>query len=172
MGLTETKNHPNTALHELHLSDEMIDVLKGGTLNNRLLCEIVTHEDFRRFLVDAEIYIDRIADMRINDMNAVLEAVRQLVMQKKDIDDNDLYMRTLEVAQVNEDEYFKYIFAEDIRAILNDIRDKHESDSTAADEMSSCEMLQYAFSGMINADSNNTKALLAAIGYDTVRKRI
>ncbi len=67
MGRTETKNHPNTALHELHLSDGMIDVLKSGKLNNRLLCEMVTHENFRRFLVDAEIYIDRIADMRIND---------------------------------------------------------------------------------------------------------
>ena len=40
MGLTETKNHPNTALHELHLSDGMIDVLKSGQLNNRLLCEM------------------------------------------------------------------------------------------------------------------------------------
>ncbi len=28
MGLTETKNHSNTALHELHLSDDMIDVLE------------------------------------------------------------------------------------------------------------------------------------------------
>ena len=27
MGQTETKNHPNTALHELHLSDDAIDVL-------------------------------------------------------------------------------------------------------------------------------------------------
>ena len=26
MGRTETKNHPNTALHELHLSDASIDV--------------------------------------------------------------------------------------------------------------------------------------------------
>ena len=30
MGRTETKNHPNTALHELHLSDASIDVLKNG----------------------------------------------------------------------------------------------------------------------------------------------
>ena len=32
------------------------------------------HKDFRRFLVDIEIFVDRIADMRINDMNAVLES--------------------------------------------------------------------------------------------------
>ena len=29
MGRTEIKNHPNTALHELHLSDDAIDVLCG-----------------------------------------------------------------------------------------------------------------------------------------------
>ena len=29
LGLTENKNHPNTELHELHLSDEMIDVVNG-----------------------------------------------------------------------------------------------------------------------------------------------
>lgn len=37
MGRTETKNHPNTALHELHLSDASIDVLKMGKFNHRLL---------------------------------------------------------------------------------------------------------------------------------------
>ena len=29
LGLTETKNHPNTDLHDLHLGDEMIDLLKS-----------------------------------------------------------------------------------------------------------------------------------------------
>lgn len=169
MGLTETKNHPNTALHELHLSDDMIAILKSGILNNRLLCEIVTHEDFRRFLVDAEIYIDHIADMRINDMNAILAAVRQRIMQYKDIDNSDLYVRTLEVAQVHEDEYFEHIFATDIGAILKDIRDKHKSDSTTADEMSSYEKLQYALSGIHNADGDEgdkIRTLLAKLGCD------
>ena len=74
MGRTETKNHPNTALHELHLSDASIDVLKTGKFNHRLLSELICHRDFQRFMLDAEIYVDRIADMRVNDMNAVLEA--------------------------------------------------------------------------------------------------
>ena len=59
IGRTETKNHPNTALHELHLSDDMIDVLKNGKLNNRLLCKMVTHKNFHRFLVNVEIYVAR-----------------------------------------------------------------------------------------------------------------
>ena len=42
--LTENRNHPNTALTELHLSDSMIDLLKSGRINNRLLCEIATRK--------------------------------------------------------------------------------------------------------------------------------
>mgnify|MGYP000148088499 CR=1 FL=1 len=70
--------------------DNMIDVSKSGKLNNRLLCEIVTHEDFQRFLVDANIYIDRIADMRINDMNMILAAVRKQLMEKDGTNENNL----------------------------------------------------------------------------------
>ena len=82
MGRTETKNHPNTALHELHLSDDAIDVLKTGNFNHRLLSEMICHKDFHTLMLDAEIYVDRIADMRIHDMNAVLEAVRHITLAK------------------------------------------------------------------------------------------
>ncbi len=45
---------------------------------------MITHENFRRFLADAEIYIDRIADMRINDMNTVLAAVGKQLLNEID----------------------------------------------------------------------------------------
>ena len=102
LGLTETKNHPNTDLHDLHLGDDMIELLKSGKLNNRLLSELALHKDFPRFLVDIEIFVDRIADMRINDMNAILEANRKQIMEKHNPGENDLYVRTLELAQVSE----------------------------------------------------------------------
>lgn len=93
LGLTETKNHSNTDLHDLHLRDEMIDLLKSGKLNSRLLSEMALHKDFPRFLVDIEIFVDRIADMRINDMNAILEANRKQIMEKHNPGENDLYVR-------------------------------------------------------------------------------
>ena len=40
MGLTENKNHPNTELQSLHLSDDMVELLSSGKINNRLLCEL------------------------------------------------------------------------------------------------------------------------------------
>ena len=54
-----------------------MDVLRDGKFNHRLLSEFICHKDFRRFMLDAEIYVDRIADMRIKDMNIILEATRK-----------------------------------------------------------------------------------------------
>ena len=131
MGLTEIKNHPNTELDALNLGDDAIEVLKTGQFNHRLL---ICHKDFQRLMLDAEIYVDRIADMRINDMNAVLEAVRQMVLAKEGDGQNDLYLRTLELAQVSEEEYFGHVVADDLTGILLDIREVHKTDSTTADE--------------------------------------
>ena len=47
-------------IHILHLSDEMVALLKSGRINNRLLCELATHKDFIKFLADIEIYVDGI----------------------------------------------------------------------------------------------------------------
>ena len=46
---TENREQINTPLMELHLSDEMVELLKNGRINNRLLCELATHKDFIKF---------------------------------------------------------------------------------------------------------------------------
>ena len=82
MGLSENKNHPNTELQALHLSDDMVALLSSGKINNRLLCEIATHENFQRLMTDIEIFVDRIADMRIAQMNLVdLDSIVQAIRQ-------------------------------------------------------------------------------------------
>ena len=170
MGRTETKNHPNTALHELHLSDASIDVLKTGKFNHRLLSELICHKDFQRFMLDAEIYVDRIADMRVNDMNAVLEAVRQMALMKNDGEENDLHLRTLEVAQIREDEYFGSLIADDLKGILRDIRSEHRPDTMTADEVSFAENMQNLLQDTMNfegsSEEKKAKALLATLGID------
>ena len=79
--VTENRNPADTDLTELHLSDDMVDLLKSGHINNRLLCEIATHENFISLMTDAEIYVDGIATMRFQDINAVLEAVNLALSQ-------------------------------------------------------------------------------------------
>ena len=176
MGRTETKNHPNTALHELHLSDASIDVLKTGKFNHRLLSELICHKDFQRSMLDAEIYVDRIADMRVNDMNAVLEAVRQMALMKNGGEENDLHLRTLEVAQIREDEYFGSLIADDLKGILRDIRNEHRPDTMTADETSLVATVQGQLQDAMNfegsSEEKQIRALMATIGldYDTLTK--
>ena len=170
MGRTETKNHPNTALHELHLSDASIDVLRTGKFNHRLLSELICHKDFQRFMLDAEIYVDRIADMRVNDMNAVLEAVRQMALMKNGGEENDLHLRTLEVAQIREDEYFGSLIADDLKGILRDIRSEHRPDTMTADEVSFAENMQNQLREAMNfegsSEEKQIRSFLATFGID------
>ncbi len=44
LGLTNNRRYENTPIEELHLSDEVVELLKSERFNNRLLCEIISHE--------------------------------------------------------------------------------------------------------------------------------
>ena len=170
LGLTEQKNHPNTELDALQLGDDAIEVLRTSNFNHRLLSELICHKDFQRFMLDAEIYVDRIADMRIKDMNAVLEAVRQMALMKNGGDENDLHLRTLEVAQIREDEYFGSLIADDLKGILRDIRSEHRPDTMTADETSLVATVQGQLQDAMNfegsSEEKKIRAYLATIGLD------
>ena len=176
MGVTEQKNHPNADLNDLHLSDEMIELLKSGKINNRLLCELAGHEGFQRFMIDLEIYVDRIANMRIHDINSMLKAERKAVMERLGLDDSDLNMRTLELAQVDADDYFAHTIFEDLRPIIRDIREAHRTDTTTADITSPAEeslrQLEDALSYEGSPEEKQARVLLAQLGidYDAITK--
>ena len=164
---TENKNHPNTEQDALHLRDDAIEVLRTGKFNHRLLSELICHKDFQRFMLDAEIYVDRIADMRVNDMNAVLEAVR---LMKSGGNENNLHLRTLEVAQIREDEYFGSLIADNLKGILRDIREQHRPDTMTADEATLVATVQGQLQDAMNfegsVEEKKAKALLATLGID------
>lgn len=79
---TENREHANTPLAELHLSDEMVALLKSGRFNNRLLCELATHKDFIKFLADIEVYVDGIASMQIQNLKSLVETVRHEIIER------------------------------------------------------------------------------------------
>ena len=148
----------------------MIELFKSGRINNRLLSEMALHPNFRRLMTDIEIYVDRIADMRIKDMNTVLEAVRQQVMQEHDPGEDDLYVRTLELAQVDEDDYFSKVIHDDLDSIIRDIRETHKTDSLTADDSTSAadvqKQLQDAMSYQGTKEEKQVRAYLASLGID------
>ena len=126
-------------------------------------------------MLDAEIYVDRIADMRINDMNAMLEAVRKMALMKQDGQD-DLSTRTLELAQVREDDYFGHVLADDLKAILRDIREEHSTDTTTADTPSIAEEVRAQLQDAMNFEGSDAekraRIFLTTFGidYDAITK--
>ena len=130
--LTENRNPPNTELTELHLSDDMVELLKSGRINNRLLCEIATHDDFVTLMTDTEIYVDGIATSHFNDFNSLLEVLREQVFSQHQPVEEDTALKALEAMQVQEEDYFCQVTHRTWDAILHDIREAHKDDMDSA----------------------------------------
>ncbi len=170
IGLTETKNHPDTELSALHLDDDAIDILKNLGFNHRLLSELLCHKDFQKLMLDVEIYVDRIADMQVQNLNAILEAVRLTTMEQYTSGQDDLYTRTMELAEIKEEEYFSHVIAEDLTGILHDIRETHKTDSTTADEADNVKVIQEQIQAAMNFEGSDyekkAKVFLNALAID------
>ena len=135
LGLTENKDHVDTNLADLHLSDQAIEVLTSGQNNNRLLSELIVHPEFSRLMADMEIYVDGIVSMQIRNLNSLLESARTSILEKyHPKEDNTLL--TLKAAQIDEDEYFAQVVSDDIERILKELKEAHSGDqrSAAADD--------------------------------------
>lgn len=132
LGLTESRNRPDTGLDGLHLNDAMIELLKNGSINNRLLCEMAIHDDFIKLMADIEIYVDGIASMQVQNLNAYISMMREEIRKKYAPDGKDRHMRILNAAHINEDEYFRHVIHDDIDSIIKAVKEAHKSDSTSA----------------------------------------
>ena len=129
---TDNRNPENIELTELHINDEVVELLKSERFNNRLLCEIISHEKFRELLADAEIYVDGIATMRFHDMNSSLAAVRAMILEAHPEAAADRAIKVLEACQVEEEDFFCHVTHKTWDTILHDIRKAHENDSESA----------------------------------------
>ena len=63
----------------------------------------------------------------------MVEATRQELEKRYHADTEDLTMRTLKAAQINEDEYFGRILYDELAAILKQIKAAHGTDKTTSD---------------------------------------
>lgn len=132
VGNTEVRESTSTEIDELMLDDETIELLKSGRFNNRLLCEIIRHPDFIKLMTDTEIYVDGIATMQIKNMNDWLDAIRLQIIQQKNPDANDLYLKVLESSHIQEEEYFFHTIHSDWDNIIRTIRENHEHAAESA----------------------------------------
>ena len=132
LGLTESREVQNHDISELHLDDETLDILKSGSLNNRLLCEMIKHPDFLKLMTDTEIYVDGIATMQIKNMNDWLNAVRLQIVQQHNPESNDLYVQVLDAARIDEEEYFFHNIHGDLDRVIRSIREKNQNATESA----------------------------------------
>lgn len=79
-------------------------------------------------------------------------------------------MRTLEVAQILEDESLGSLIADDLRGILRDIRNEHHPDTMTANETSLVATVQGQLQDAMNFEGSSKekqiRAYLATIGLD------
>ena len=167
--LTDNKKRPDASIQDLHLSDSTLDILlKDKMLNHRLLCELVEHPGFRQLMMDLEIYVNGLVSDRIRDANAMLEAMRQLICEKYDVE-ADVEMRTLQVGQLVEDEYFGRTIYEELSVILKDIRTAHITDDTTSDGSAierARQSIESAKSFEGSAEEQQLRALCKQVGKD------
>lgn len=77
IGRTENRNMEKLEISSLHLTDDALLLLREKKINAHLLSEIMTHKNFRRLMVDAEIYVDGLADMQIQNLNFAVDHIRE-----------------------------------------------------------------------------------------------
>ena len=132
LGLTENATAPDADLRSLHIDDKTVDLLKSGSINNRLLCELITHPDFMDFLTDLEIYVDGLAGVQIQSLNAVVDVIRKRLQDNSGSSDNDKDLRLMQTSHIEDVDYFFNILHHDLDDVFKELRAMHKDDSDAA----------------------------------------
>ncbi|MEY8353506.1 hypothetical protein AALB39_09145 [Lachnospiraceae bacterium 54-53] len=112
----------------------MIELLKSGNINTRLLCEMAVHRDFVKLLADIEIYVDGIASMQVQNLNAYVNLARDTIEEKYRTGEHGRHIRILNAAHINEDEYFRHVVHDDMDGIMQGIKESHRQDRASAPE--------------------------------------
>ena len=133
---TSNEQETSTELRELSIDDDMVRLLKSGEINNRLFCELSAHPGFKKFLADLEIYVDGLAGLQIQSLNAIVDGIRDTIMNESGDapatpqDARNLLM--LKTAHIEDDAYFFNLLHSDLDAIAKDLREAHKDDPDAA----------------------------------------
>ena len=163
LGLSQTRNHPNADLADLHLSDDMIVLLKSGLIDNSLLCELAVHPDFPRLMADLEIYVNGIAGKQVQSANAIVDAVSATIMKQYNPSLTDPQLRQLIAAHIDDDSFCRYVIQQDINKIALDLRETHKDDFFSVPEDNPLEDFLQTAEETASPDSDPEQAALVFI---------
>lgn len=114
------------------MSDDMIELLKSGLVDNSLLCELAVHLDFPRLMADLEIYVNGIAGKQVQSANAIIDTVSATIMKQHNPSLSDPQLRQLIAAHIDDDSFCRYVIQQDINKIALDLREVHKDDFSAS----------------------------------------
>ena len=163
LGLSETKNHPNTDLADLRLSDDMIELLKSGRVDNSLLCELAAHPDFPRLMADLEIYVNGVAVKQVQTANAIVDTMSATIMKRYNPGLTDPQLKQLVAAHIDDDSFCRYVIQQDINKIAFDLREAHKDDFFSVPEDNPLEDFLQTAEEAAKEDSDPEQAALAFI---------
>ena len=132
LGMTENRQLDNISISDLHLSDAALSLLKDRKLNTQLLSELITHEQFRKLMLDLEIYVDGLADMQVKSLNLAVETGRKILLKRHNPDEYNLQLNVLKASHLELNEYFSHVIDDDMHTIIRDIRNAHKGDIDSA----------------------------------------
>ena len=132
LGMTENRQLDNISISELHLSDDTLSLLKDQKINTLLLSELITHEQFRKLMLDFEIYVDGLADMQVKSLNLAVETGRKILLKRHNPDEYNLQLNVLKASHLELNEYFSIVIDDDMHTIIRDIRYAHKGDIDSA----------------------------------------
>ena len=131
---TELRKHKNQSVSDLHLNDDAVQILTDEKYNPRLLSELLTHENFRKFMTDLEIYIDGFNDKGIQIANAFLDVMRYK-LNELGADSTDAFTKIFDTSHIETEQYYMNILLEDLKPIVSDLRNTHMKDNNTASDI-------------------------------------
>ena len=131
---TELRKHKNQSVSDLRLNDDAIQILTDKKYNPRLLSELLTHENFKKFMTDLEIYIDGFNDKGIQIANAFLDVMRYK-LNELGADSTDAFTKIFDTSHIETEQYYMNILLEDLKPIVSDLRNTHMKDNNTASDI-------------------------------------
>lgn len=92
-------------------------------------------------------------------MNLILETTRQEVIHSHAPGENDLYVRTLELGQVQESDFFSHTINDDLDSIVQGIREARVADRTTADPQLTFTKIKEKFDRAMELGSNEERVI-------------
>lgn len=143
---TELRQHKNQSVSDLHLNDDALQILTDKKYNPRLLSELLTHENFKKFMTDLEIYIDGFNDKGLQIANSFLDVMRYK-LNELGADSTDVFTKIFDTSHIETEQYYMNILLKDLTPIVSDLRNTHMKDSNTASDIDYQSMIKNIIDG-------------------------